>query len=166
MKTRTVLAVVILTGAIATVAHAENQAAKSASSRLGPGKLRYVTLVVKNQDEALRWYTEKLGFVKIEDQASPGGDRWLVVAPPGQKDLGIILYVNSMKQLDPETYQRRIGGETLWVFDTADAKAACAALKERGVKFVKELEDQPWGAQAIIEDLYGNQFVIVQPKPM
>ena len=40
------------------------------------------------------------------------------------------------------------------------------ALKQQGVKFVKELEDQPWGAQAIVEDLYGNQFVIVQPKPM
>jgi uncharacterized glyoxalase superfamily protein PhnB len=111
-------------------------------------------------------YTEKLGFVKTEDQTSPSGDRWLVVAPPGQKDLGIILYVNSMKRLDPEAYQRRIGGETLWVFDTADAKVTCAALKDHGVKFVKELEDQPWGAQAIIEDLYGNQFVIVQSKPM
>ena len=72
---------------------------------------------------------------------SPGGDRWLVVAPLGQKDLGIILYVNSLKRLDPETYKRRIGGETLWVFDTTDAKATCAVLKQQGVKFVKELED-------------------------
>ena len=90
-----------------------------------------MTLVVKDQDEALRWYTEKFGFVKVEDQVSPGGDRWLVVAPLGQKDLGIILYVNSMKRLDPETYKRRIGGETLWVFDTTDAKATCARSSSR-----------------------------------
>jgi catechol 2,3-dioxygenase-like lactoylglutathione lyase family enzyme len=128
------------------------------------GKLRYVTLVVRDQEEALRWYSDKLGFVKLEDQTPPVGGRWLVVAPPGQTDVGIILYVNSGKHLDEPTYQRRIGAETLWVFDTPDAKATCAALKQRGVKFVKELEERPWGTQAIIEDLYGNQFVIVQAK--
>jgi uncharacterized glyoxalase superfamily protein PhnB len=164
MKTFLASAIVILIGVVVAAGRAENQAAISSPPLVGPGKLRYVTLVVRDQNEALRWYTEKLGFVKTEDMTPPNGDRWLVVAPPGQTDLGIILYVNSMKRLDPETYQRRIGGETLWVFDTADAKAACAALKERGVKFVNELEDQPWGAQAIIEDLYGNEFVIVQPR--
>ena len=50
------------------------------------------------------------------------------------------------------------------MFNTPDAKAACAVLKVRGVRFVKELEERPWGTQAIIEDLYGNQFVIVQSK--
>ena len=128
------------------------------------GKLRYVTLVVRDQNEALRWYTEKLGFVKLEDQTPPVGGRWLVVAPSGQTDVGIILYANSTNHLDEQTYQHRIGAETLWVFSTADAKATCEALKQRGVRFVKELEERPWGTQAIIEDLYGNQFVIVQSK--
>jgi catechol 2,3-dioxygenase-like lactoylglutathione lyase family enzyme len=166
MKSRLAFGSVVLAGGIVAAAYAESQANKPTSSSVGPGKLRYVTLVVKDQDEALRWYTEKFGFVKVGDQVSTGGDRWLVVAPFEQKDLGIILYVNSMQRLDPAKYKRRIGGETLLVFDTTDAKATCAALKRQGVKFVKELEDQPWGAQAIVEDLYGNQFVIVQPKPM
>ena len=132
MKSRLAFGSVVLAGGIVAAAYAESQANKPTSSPGGPGKLRYVTLVVNDQDEALRWYTEKFGFAKVEDQVSPGGDRWLVVAPFGQKDLGIILYVNSMKRLDPETYKRRIGGETLWVFDTTDAKATCAATQAAG----------------------------------
>jgi catechol 2,3-dioxygenase-like lactoylglutathione lyase family enzyme len=142
------------------------RAAEPTGFALSPGKLRYVTLVVKSHDEALRWYTEKLGFVKVSDQTPPSGVRWLVVAPPGQNDFGINLYDNPINRLDPATFNRRIGGETLWVFETADAKPVCAALKDRGVKFVEDLKYEPWGAQAIFRDLYGNEFVMVQPKSM
>lgn len=126
------------------------------------GKLHYVTLVVKNQDEALQWYVEKLGFEKMADQSFGNGERWLVVAPAGQKDVGIILYNNPNQHLDTDTYHRRIGGETLWVFDCDDATATCATLKQRGVKFTRELEQRPWGSQAIFQDPYGNEFVVVQ----
>ena len=77
-----------------------------AEAPLSIGKLRYVTLVVPDQNAALHWYTEKLGFVTLEDQTPPVGGRWLVIAPAGQTDVGIILYANATNHLDEQTFQR------------------------------------------------------------
>src|SRR5437667_4124067 len=102
-------------------------ASQSADRDLGIVRLRYVTIVVRDYDEALRWYTNVLGLEKTEDGSFGKGQRWLVVAPHGRKDLGIILEIakpysvgtNMSAQTAKDAvrnYENRVGTETRWVF--------------------------------------------------
>jgi uncharacterized glyoxalase superfamily protein PhnB len=129
--------------------------------------LRYVTVVVTNYDEALAWYTKVLGLKKLEDRSFGPGHRWLVVAPEGQAELGIVLNLADPRSMEstPLSKDDRIGKETNWVFQVQDCRAFYDVLSKRGVHFNKPPSDQPWGTtQAIFEDLYGNVFVAESAK--
>jgi catechol 2,3-dioxygenase-like lactoylglutathione lyase family enzyme len=145
-------------------------------------RVRYATIVVPNYDEALRWYTDVLGFQKVEEGSfkveggsfkvgegsSVGGQRWLVVAPRGQKDFGIVLELAQPLSADDtiRDYKNRIGKETRWVFEVKDCHRFYELLSKRGVKFPETPVDQPWGVtEAQFEDLYGNVFVVKSPTP-
>ena len=130
--------------------------------------LRYVTVVVKNYDEALAWYTNVLGLKKLEDRTFGPAHRWLVVAPEGQAGLGIVLNLADPKSMEAPASSKedRIGKETNWVFQVGDCRAFYDALNKRGVHFIKPPADQPWGTtQATFEDLYGNVFVAESETP-
>jgi uncharacterized glyoxalase superfamily protein PhnB len=130
------------------------------------GKLRYVCLVVPDLDEALRYYTDTIGFVKVEDQSYGKGQRWLVVAPKGQTDLGIVLYDNGAKRLDDASFQKRMGSSTNWVLHVADCRGLVAELAKRGVEFEGKPVDMPWGTQAVLRDRYGNTWVLLEPSAL
>ena len=138
---------------VSLIASAQSQPAPASAAVM---QLRYVTILVKNYDDALAWYTGVLGLEKIEDQSYGPGRRWLVVAPKGQSQSGIVLEV---PHSDLSTADR-IGKETTWVFTVADCQKFYEALNARGVHFIEPPKKQPWGTtQAIFEDLYGNIFV-------
>lgn len=118
-------------------------------------RLDHVTVFVKDYDEALKWYTATLGLEKTADQAFGNNERWLTVAPHGQKDGQIVLA--KPKGANTEL----IGKQALWVFHTDDCQKAYETLKSRGVKFRTPPQKLSWGAQAIFEDLYGNEFVLL-----
>ena len=129
-------------------------------------KLRFATILVRDYDEAIKWYTEVLGFEKIRDQAFGAGHRWVVVAPKEQKEIGIVLAVSRKLTRDDKTidYMDRLGKETNWVFQSNDVRKLYQRLTSRGVKFIEPPVEQPWGAvQAVFEDLYGNIFVVESP---
>ena len=149
--------------------------AQSADRDLGIVRVRYVAIVVRDYDEALKWYTNVLGFEKTEEGTfaapaansgavqTPGDKRWIVVAPRGHKDLGIILEL--AKPFFPNdsirNYEARVGTETRWVFEVEDCRRFYDLASKRGVKFVETPVDQPWGVtEAMFEDLYGNVFVV------
>ncbi|HKF52321.1 MAG TPA: VOC family protein [Candidatus Acidoferrales bacterium] len=150
---------------------------------LGIVRLRYATVVVADYDQALHWYTDVLGLVKTEDGTFGEQDgkivtagkngaakRWLVVAPRGQKDFGIILEIaKPIASDDPiHNYEARVGTETRWVFEVEDCHKFYDQASKRGVKFVEKPVDEVWGVtEAMFEDLYGNIFVIqsTRPKP-
>jgi predicted enzyme related to lactoylglutathione lyase len=130
-------------------------------------KLTHVTILVRDQDEALRWYSEKLGFEKRADEIFGPGSRWLTVGPKGQKDLEIVL-----QKPDPAMHgkelanklQKRIGQGIIWVLHTDNCRKDYETLQSRGVKFVSPPEEMPWGVSAVFEDLYGNPFNLVEPR--
>jgi catechol 2,3-dioxygenase-like lactoylglutathione lyase family enzyme len=125
-------------------------------------RLRYVTILVKDYDEALAWYTQTLGLKKIEDRPFGGARRWIVVAPQGQGQLGIVLDVppSDISAAD------RMGKETDWVFQVADCSRFYEAFRKRGVHFIEPPKKQAWGTvQAIFEDPYGNRFVAESQPP-
>lgn len=130
-------------------------------------KLNVVTILVRDQEEALRFYTEKLGFEKRADQMFGPGVRWLTVAPPDQEEVEIVL-----QKPDPamhgeeqaEAMLALVGKTPTWSFSTNDCRAAHETLSDRGVNFVQPPEEQPYGVEALFEDLYGNVFSLLEQR--
>jgi hypothetical protein len=111
-----------------------------------------VTIAVADQDEALVWYTEKLGFEKKMDVRS-AQFRWLTVAPPQQVDVEFLL---------ASWFPDRIGKNATWVLSTRDCQGGYEELRSRGVEFSQKPEIRPWGIEALFHDLYGNKYALVQ----
>lgn len=122
-------------------------------------KLAVVTILVRDQDEALQFYTEKLGLEKMDDMNFGEGNRWLTVTAAGQKELQIFLQKADSFGVD---LMDRVGRAPAWAFNTDNCRETYETLKARGVKFVSEPKEQPWGIEATFEDLYGNKFSIVE----
>ncbi|HEY3627516.1 MAG TPA: VOC family protein [Terracidiphilus sp.] len=111
-----------------------------------------ITIAVADQDEALAWYTEKLGFEKKMDVNS-AQFRWLTVAPPQQVDVEFLL---------ASWFPDLIGKNATWVLSTRDCQGGYEELKAKGVDFSQKPELRPWGIEAIFADLYGNKYALVQ----
>jgi catechol 2,3-dioxygenase-like lactoylglutathione lyase family enzyme len=131
-------------------------------------KLSHATIYVLDQDEALRFYTEKLGF-EVRTDVKMGDFRWLTVGAKGQPDLEIILYAvkGHGGMMDEETisHLRAILDKGLMgpgAFDTDDCRAAYEELKSKGVEFVSPPQEQPYGIEAIFKDGCGNWFSLTQ----
>lgn len=122
-------------------------------------KLAVVTILVRDQDEALKFYTEKLGLEKMDDIEFGTEGRWLTVYAPEQKDVQIFLQRADSFGAD---LMDHVGHAPSWAFNTDNCQETYETLKGRGVKFLSEPKQQPWGIQAVFEDLYGNKFSIVE----
>jgi uncharacterized protein (TIGR03083 family) len=130
-------------------------------------RLIHVTVLVRDQDEALRFYTEKLGFEKRSDLAFGPGARWLTVAPIGQTDVEIVLQKPDPAmhgEEDARQMTEAIGSGTTWVFACDNCRATYMTLRERGVEFQSEPREEPYGVEAVFVDLYGNPFSLLQPN--
>lgn len=131
-------------------------------------------LWVNDQDEALAFYTQKLGMEVRADATLPemGGFRWLAVGPPGQDDVGIVLMaLPGPPIMDEETAAQvralMAKGIASTVFlTTDDCRASFEELKARGVEFVEEPEDRPYGIDAGIRDPSGNHLRLTQVREL
>ena len=130
-------------------------------------RLQYATIIVRDYDKALQWYTEVLGLEKVEEGSFGAGQRWLVVAPRGQQGFGIVLALDQpASSSDPvRQYADRVGKETKWVFEVQDCRRFYESRSKRGVKFLAPPTDDVWGTFAMFEDLYGNVFVAQSRQP-
>ncbi len=119
--------------------------------------IQVVTVFVKDQDQALAYYIDKLGFVKREDIMVPEGGRWVEVGPADAQA------TISLTQAGGD-FTDRAGIFTGIVFDSADCHATYEELKARGVTFTMPPEKQSWGmTMAMFADLDQNIFMIVGP---
>jgi catechol 2,3-dioxygenase-like lactoylglutathione lyase family enzyme len=119
-------------------------------------KVTHATVWVKDQDEALKFYRDTLGFKVAADNTSMPGYRWLTVAPQ-QDDFEIALNLaTTSEQL------AGVGRQGIFILNSDDIHADYAALKAKGVKFQSEINVNPWGSDFVFEDLYGNDFDLVQ----
>jgi uncharacterized glyoxalase superfamily protein PhnB len=130
-------------------------------------KLQSFSVIVRDYDEALRWYTDKLGFAVVRDQKfGSGGQRFITVAPV--KDAPTVIVLQHFENSGGDTtmtskYGDRIGKEVNIVLHTTDVTATYERLKSKGVVFTMPPKQQPWGGEALFRDLYGNSFVLVGP---
>jgi len=122
------------------------------------------SLVVREYDEALAFYVGVLGFTLVEDNLVPEqGKRWVVVAPPGSTESGLLL----ARAANPEQLARvgnQTGGRVFLFLHTDDFARDYQAYKAKGVKFIGEPRDEPYGTVAVFTDLYGNLWDLLQPK--
>lgn len=126
--------------------------------------LTTTTLVVAEQDEAIRFYTEKLGFEKKAD--SPWGDglRWVSVAPESNEEMEIVFQIPDwFEDEEADRKSAMIGHQPTLGFNVDDCHTTYATLSGRGVEFTAAPEDKPWGTQAVAHDLYGNSLVFIEP---
>jgi catechol 2,3-dioxygenase-like lactoylglutathione lyase family enzyme len=126
-------------------------------------KIGHITLLVKDFDEALQFYVEKMGFVKRQDSKSWGDNRWVTVSPKDQLDLELtFVLANSEEKL--KSLGKQAGDHVFITIQTEDCKRDYQAMKDKGVKFYGEPTEQMWGIEVVFEDLYGNLYDLVQRK--
>jgi catechol 2,3-dioxygenase-like lactoylglutathione lyase family enzyme len=120
-----------------------------------------VTLVVRDYDEAIQFYTQVLGFTLLEDTDMGGRKRWVLVSPPGNSGTSLLL----AQAANPEQTSRignQTGGRVFLFLQTDDFWRDYPVLKSRGLNFIEEPRHEPYGIVAIFEDLYGNRWDFIQ----
>jgi predicted enzyme related to lactoylglutathione lyase len=113
----------------------------------------YTSVFVSDQDRALDFYTNVLGFEQRADNPTPDGPRFLTVAVNGQ-DFQLVLWPGTPGQAEP--VQGHI--PAAYTIETGDCRKAFEALKSRGVKFETEVLEYPWGYIAVFQDPDGNRL--------
>jgi len=122
----------------------------------------HIALVVKDYDEAIDFYTKKLHFDLLEDSYQPEQDkRWVVVAPPGSNGTTILLARASKPEQEP-FIGNQCGGRVFLFLNSDDFWRDYRDMCARGIKFVREPEEQEYGMVAVFEDLYGNRWDLLQ----
>ena len=125
-------------------------------------RIATVALVVRDYDEALRWYVEKLGFTLEEDTELGGGKRWVVLSA-GKRGARLLL-----AEADGGEQARRVGDQTggrVFLFlETDDFARDHAAMLARGVSFREEPRREAYGTVAVFSDLHGNLWDLIEPK--
>jgi catechol 2,3-dioxygenase-like lactoylglutathione lyase family enzyme len=133
-------------------------------------RLTHTTLFVLDQDLALDFYVNKLGFTVSMDYTTATGFRWLTVTPPKQPDFHLSLLKveqgDAMKEKTATLLRELLanGGLSAGAFEVDDCRATHADLSAKGVTFLREPADQFYGVDATIVDPFGNTFTVLEPK--
>ena len=125
-------------------------------------KLTHLTLFVHNQEEAVDFYTNKLGFKLHTDVVGENGARWLTVCLSEQPDFELIL-MPAMNEFETSLVGQQGNTLPLACFSTDNCLKTYEDLSAKGVEFTQKPLKQPWGINAIFKDLYGTLFNLVEP---
>ncbi|MTI49923.1 VOC family protein [Sporosalibacterium faouarense] len=122
----------------------------------------HIALVVRDYDEAIEFYTEKLDFTLVEDTYQPEQNkRWVVVSPPGS--IGTTILLARASKPEQELFiGNQSGGRVFLFLNTDDFWRDYKRMVERGIEFVREPKEAPYGTVAVFKDLYGNLWDLVE----
>jgi lactoylglutathione lyase len=124
-------------------------------------QIGYVALVVRDYDEAVEFYRQKLDFVLIEDTPLDASKRWVLMAPRGSEGTRLLL----ARAASPEQATRignQTGGRVFLFLHTNDFWRDYTEYVARGVVFRRAPKEEPYGTVAVFEDLYGNLWDLLQ----
>jgi catechol 2,3-dioxygenase-like lactoylglutathione lyase family enzyme len=131
-----------------------------------PQTIAHITLVVRDYDEAIAFFTQSLGFELIEDTASTdrqGRDkRWVLIASRGARGTQILL-AKAQNEQEASRFGNQTGGRVFLFLHPDDFWRDYRAMREKGVRFVRQPKEEPYGTVAVFEDLYGNKWDLLQP---
>lgn len=124
--------------------------------------LAHVALVVRDYDEAIAWFTGKLGFTLVADMEQPEqGKRWVLVAPPGSTGTSLLL-ARASTPAQAAFIGDQAGGRVFLFLATDDFRRDYEAMRARGIVFVRAPKQADYGTVAVFEDLYGNRWDLVE----
>ncbi|MDT3295164.1 VOC family protein [Shewanella sp. SP2S2-6] len=124
--------------------------------------LVHIALVVRDYDEAIDFYVNKLKFELVEDTYQAEQDkRWVVVAPPGSKGASILL-ARASKPEQIDFIGNQAGGRVFLFLNTDDFWRDYRRMVADGVEFAREPQEQDYGTVAVFKDLYGNLWDLLQ----
>jgi len=125
-----------------------------------PQTIAHVALLVRDYDEAIAFYTERLGFSLVEDTPLGGGKRWVLVAPPGPGTA--LLLARAATDEQASRVGNQTGGRVFLFLHTDDFWRDYRVLVARGIEFARAPSREPYGTVAVFLDLYGNRWDLVQ----
>ena len=126
-------------------------------------RIAHIALVVKDYDEAIRFYTEKLNFILIEDTALTDSKRWVLIAPPGAKECCLLL-AKAVNERQEASIGNQAGGRVFLFLHTNNFENDYKQMVEKGIRFIRQPAKEAYGTVAVFEDLYGNLWDLIEPN--
>lgn len=126
-------------------------------------RIAHIALVVKEYDEAIQFYTKKLGFTLIEDTKLDGDKRWVLVAPPGATECSLLL-AKAANEQQAASIGNQAGGRVFLFLFTDDFWRDYNNMVAQHIHFVRPPKEEAYGIVAVFEDLYGNQWDLLEPN--
>ena len=125
-------------------------------------KIAHIALVVKDYDEAIEFYTQKLDFTLLQDTQLTENKRWVLVAPPGSNECCLLL-AKAANDQQSASIGNQTGGRVFLFLFTDDFWRDYNKMSEREIKFVRPPKKEEYGTVAVFEDLYGNLWDLIEP---
>ena len=126
-------------------------------------RIAHIALVVRDYDEAIAFYTEKLDFRLVEDTRINDDKRWVVVAPPGAQECTLLL-AKAANEKQSESIGNQTGGRVFLFLFIDDFQRDYEKMSARKIKFVRPPKEEDYGTVAVFEDLYGNLWDLLEPS--
>lgn len=127
-----------------------------------------LSYLVRDYDEAIGWFMEKLGFALVEDTKLSDVKRWVVVAPPNHENDGgsgaALLLAKAEGERQRAAVGEPSGGRVFLFLETDDFDRDHAAMSAKGVRFLEAPRREPYGKVAVFEDLYGAKWDLIEPR--
>jgi catechol 2,3-dioxygenase-like lactoylglutathione lyase family enzyme len=130
----------------------------------GARRISQVALLVNDYDEAIRFFTQALGFALLEDTALADGKRWVRVAPPGETGSALLL-ARAATPSQQVAVGNQSGGRVFMFLETDDFYRDYGHMKAHGVQFTEAPRNESYGTVAVFLDLYGNKWDLIGPAP-
>ncbi|MFI8519345.1 VOC family protein [Streptomyces sp. NPDC085481] len=127
-----------------------------------PSSIALITLVVRDYDEAIDFYTRALRFDLVEDTDRGDGTRWVVVRPRGTEGTGLLL-ARAKDERQAAAVGAQTAGRVGFFLHTDDFARDHTHMTAEGVRFLESPRHEPYGSVAVFEDLYGNRWDLLQP---
>ena len=126
-------------------------------------KIAHITLVVKNYDEAIDFYVNKLNFNLIKDTILDQNKRWVLDSPNLEQSCNLLL-AEAANDIQNNAIGNQSGGRVFLFLYTDNFKRDFQGLLDNKIKIVREPKSEPYGDVAVFEDLYGNLWDLIEPK--
>ena len=126
-------------------------------------RIAHIALVVKDYDEAIKFYIEKLDFTLLEDTRIDENKRWVMIAPTGATECCLLL-AKAANERQTERVGNQTGGRVGFFLFTDDFWRDYNKMMERKINFVSPPTEFEYGTVAVFEDLYGNLWDLIEPS--
>jgi len=126
-------------------------------------RIAHIAIVVKDYDEAIDFYVNKLEFQLLEDTKLSEEKRWVIVAPPGAKE-GCLLLAKAANEEQSKSIGYQTGGRVSFFLFTDNFERDYQKYKEKDITFVRPPQDFDYGRVAVFKDIYGNMWDLLEPN--